>query len=433
MPDIFYPLRAFGSMYLGLGRDRYTQTRFHNDVHTAMIIKGEEWVDTSNAQKLDLYKTTAHLKIVIDRKALMKANGIYKHFKLVKGLDGKPVKQCVENSPFIERIENPNFLQDGNSYAVQSSVQMSVFGNNVQYIPKGPLTKQPKIMWNLPAEHVTMELTGKLYKQIRIEDVIAYYKLNGVENGETEIFETKDVLHFRDVTADNPLFGESRITGLKMPISNLRGAEGFKNRIINANSMLGILSSEVTQGLAATPLTDKEQKKIDKAFQARYGMQEGKADILQTQANVKWQPMSYPMKDLRLVEEVTESFKAIIDAYGLNVNIFSVSRQSTYENLKQGIILAYQDTIIPEGQAEGMMYTKYFNMDGKTEWIERCYDHLDILKQDTSESMKRKSESAAVLLQNGVPAENVSLITELDLGKVKAIQQATPPTGNPNQ
>ena len=54
-----------------------------------------------------------------------------------------------------------------------------------------------------------------------------------------------------------------------------------------------------------------------------------------TESQVSWQPMSYPTKDLMLFEELNADKIALIDAYGLNVNLFSSERGTTFSNVCQ--------------------------------------------------------------------------------------------------
>lgn len=415
--NFLIPLRSFGSYFFG-GKDQYTQTYFPNAYHQQFMLKGEQWLEMDDDQKFKIYNTTPHLKAIIDRKALMKANGKWKHFRWVSK-DGEMIKEEVENSPYINKLNNPNFLQNGTEFFIQSSILQSVYGNNIIYAPK-VLRDVPAVLWNLPTPYISIDRTGKLFKQVDITGVIEKYKFNNPFNGDNEEYDPTQILHLRDPNPIDPVVGLSKLEGLMMAISNLRASLGFRNRIITSNAMLGILSSDAGASgqMGNTPLNNKQQKLLSEGLGSAFGMQDGKADILQTEASVKWQAMSYPTKDLMLFEEVDDDFKVMIDAFGLNVNIFSISSQSTYENLKNGIVLAYEDTIIPEGKAEGLEWSQYFGLNPDVEWIERCYDHLSILEKDDSASLQTRANAISILLKSGIPADKVSEIVGIDLGDI---------------
>jgi hypothetical protein len=104
-----------------------------------------------------------------------------------------------------------------------------------------------------------------------------------------------------------------------------------------------------------------------------------------TNASLKWQPMTFPTRDLLLFEEVDANFLSIIDAYGMNANIFSREKGSTFENLAQGIKQAYQSTIIPEAEELAMNRTRLFGLESKGEWLELDYSHIEVLQENEKE------------------------------------------------
>jgi hypothetical protein len=109
----------------------------------------------------------------------------------------------------------------------------------------------------------------------------------------------------------------------------------FHNRILINDSALGILSSKQSTEGFGTALDDKEQNRLQEGYKKSFGMQEGKHNIHMTEATVEWHPMSYPVKDLLLMEGIDSNMRTIIDAIGLNDNIFSREKASTFSNLKE--------------------------------------------------------------------------------------------------
>jgi len=383
--------QRLGGIFRG-GKDNYTQTQF-NSLYRFMQ-KGENYVDVTQGNLFKLYETTPHLKAVIDRKSDLLANGRLQH----KRFNSKGEIEIVEKSPIINLIENPNPLQNGNEFLRNIAIMQGIFGLATVNKVSGSALTQPKALWVLPSEDLVVKTSGIIYKQTDINDIIKEIYINK-EQGGKEYFELKDLIFFRDININNPVMGLSPITSLKLAISNIRGAYGFRNRIITSNAMLGILSSEKSEGMSNT-LDEGLQKRISQGVKTLFGMQDGKDDILQTEASVKWTPMSYPTKELMLFEEVTQSFKIIIDAYGLNENIFSFERASTFSNLESGLKQAYQDCIIPYSEDIALGFSKGFNLDPSKEWLHIDYSHIDVLKENIetkTENDKRVAETIAIL------------------------------------
>jgi hypothetical protein len=86
--------------------------------------KREQWV-TINENEHNIYLTTPELKLVIDRLALMFSNGHWRHLDR----DGN----IIENSAFVERLENPNVFQSRNEFLFQWFVQRSIYANTFMY------------------------------------------------------------------------------------------------------------------------------------------------------------------------------------------------------------------------------------------------------------------------------------------------------------
>lgn len=384
--------RFFSSFAFGGGKDRYTQTDFPRFANT-MNIKGEQWIDTSKEHTFNLFNTTAELKSVITRKADMYANGVFQHIK-----NG----EIVENSKAVYRLENPNPLQNGNEFMRQECMLYSIYGNSMIYGLKGfSSEKIPTALYLLPSDKTSIIKTGKIFQQTKIEDIISRYKV--VYDNVEEFFESKDIIHLKTSNPLDPIVGLSPIEALTMVLSNIRAAYGFRNRIITNDAALGILSSATADGMGVS-LSPEEQERLNKGHKESYGMQRGKSNILMTESSVSWNPMSYPTKDLMLFEEVTAGHKVIIDYFGLNDNLFSFEKASTFSNLKEGIKLAYQDCIIPFAQDRDLAYSKAFGMDGINEYIHTSYDHLAILQDDkdkTADANKKKAETYAILTANG--------------------------------
>ena len=380
-------IRQLGSFLLFGGKNHFTQTRYQS-FYQPFTMKGEQWVSDENP--FHLYNTTPHLAAVINRKASMVATGRWKHYRNDKE---------VENSDVVRMLENPNPLMNGNEFVRGVAVSFSVYGNAVIYLNRfrDPIPSQMQL---LPYSKVVIKRTGKVYKQTELKDIITDFRVDTVP------YDIEDLLWMRNANIEDPVLGLSPLTSLIMPISNVRGAYGFRNRIITNNAMLGILSSGGGGGLESfsNGLDDTEMKRIDSALQTSYGMQDGKMNILQTDKNVVWQAMGYPTKDLMLFEEIDQDFRIIIDAFGLNDNIFSREKASTFSNLKEGVVMAYNDGVIPFAESLSMELTKSFGMDGKNEWVALDYSHISILREDEktkSENNKRNAEAAAILLQNG--------------------------------
>jgi HK97 family phage portal protein len=372
--------------------------------------KGATFVDVQKPN--ELYNTIPQVKTVIDRKALMFAN---MELKLVNKSDGTE----VEDVDFSNLINNPNPLQSMNDWLRQFKQQEQVYGN--QFIYKNTpsaLSKYPTSLQNISPRYLAPYLTGKVFDQTTIEGIIAYYEyyLEGSSTSKRK-FDVNEILYSRLNDIDNPIIGVSPIFYLIYPISNTKLAYEYRNVIMGEKGAIGILSNESKDSMGGIPLKKEERKRIEDSYTNEYGVGAGQRRIHLTEASLKWQPMTYPTKDLLLFEEIDANLNTIVDAFGLNINIFS-SKNATFENVKNSLIQCYQDTIIPEADQFAQSLTNFIVKD-KTKEIRASYEHVAILKESEAEEsaeLKTKIDSVTQLVNANIitPIQAQSMMASLN-------------------
>jgi hypothetical protein len=119
--------------------------------------------------------------------------------------------------------------------------------------------------------------------------------------------------------------------------------------------------------------------------------------------------MSYPTKDLMLFEELTEDKMALIDAYGLSYYLFSQSKGATFSNVRDGMRMSYQDTIIPETE---QMYATLSHQLGLTDQgllIVPDFSHVAVLQDDENQkanAMNLRADAVNKIIASGVELDD---------------------------
>lgn len=339
-----------------------------------------EWLSPDNWNAYEIYMTTPQLYSVIQRKGYLMASGIWKHYDK----NG----EIIKDSEVVKLLNNPNPLLNGGDYIRQMVENKSIYGNNFEYINKIQGFQLPASLFNIEPYKVEILTTGKYYKQTDIEGIIKEYKLlYGTEIEDT--FKPNEINHTKIPNGQNQIKGDSPMRALYMPISNIRAAYSFRNVIMTKKGALGILSNGSASPEGAIPLTNTERERIEKQYQQTYGVDNDQLQVIMSNSKLEWQAMSYPTKDLLLFEEVESDFKTIIDAYGLNDNIFSRERASTFTNVAEGLKQAYESTIVPESEELSMNRTRVLGLAEKGECVKLCYDHIPVLQEDKVKEAER--------------------------------------------
>ena len=350
------------------------------------------WIDTNNLGSI--YETIPEVRLVIDNKATLFSNMVIK----CVDADGEEVEHQV-----LELLTNPNPLQTQNEFLSQYMVNKSIYGNSFFNKLKATSTSFPSTMYVLPSEFMSIVPTGKMFQQSFIEDIIKSYDLE--IQGQTDSYPPEEILHKNDIATDDYLASESRLLPLKMPISNIEGAYKSRNILINEKGAIGILSNNNKDSDGGLPLNPDEKQQIQDDYQEKYGIGGGKNRVIVSNSNLQWQPMSSGIKDLMLFEEIQEDFNRIVDAYGLNMNIFSNTAGSTFENQKQGLKSTYENTIVPEANDLMQGLTTFLGLDLEGLELKADYSHLAIMQEDgksEAETLKVKTDAVAILMQQGL-------------------------------
>lgn len=402
-----------GNFFNSIGRmfgssNEYYKTR-HLGVNAGQLTGKPEFITITNDNAYDIMKTTSELDAVIGRRGRMLSTGRWVHERS----DSNGKITIVPNSEYVRILENPNPLMKGNDLLMQYNENLCLYGNNYEYLLRAFTNSIPSGLSNLQVNTVEIKATGKTYKQSKIEDIIEYYTItNGTVKDRVE---TNEINHTRIVNTNNPLVGESPLKALYMDISNIRAAKKFRNVIMTKEGALGILSNKTSDAIGATTVTDKDRDQFDKAYTSGFGLEDGKKRVIITDANLKWEATSFPTKQMMLFEEVDAGTSKIIDAFGLDENIFSTS--ATYENKVQALRGVYQTTIIPMSEEISMNRTEIFGLDGKKEWLRLDYSHIPVLQENLVEQSavkNTKAETVSTLVGSGMTLAEATLTADLE-------------------
>lgn len=350
------------------------------------------WIDMSN--KFQLYIQIPELRAVIDKRASMMMTNI----PVLKDKDGN----VVENHWLLELIKKPNATQSWQDVVFNLAVQDGIYSNAFAYTPKLSFDIR-KMIVPLPTDHVVIDTNGKRLNAMDVEGLIDKYRFR-YDDGKVETINLEDMLYIMTPDGINIINPKSRLEGLQLPLSNIMASYKKRNVLLENLSSPGILSGGKTDIGGAIPLTVEERHELQKSFIKRH-----QNEIIVTETPVNWTAMSFPTRDLMLFEEVKEDFLKVIDAYGLNMNIFSSSEGSTFSNVRDSIRMVYTDTIIPETQTLYNSIVSFYGLDKDGYTLHADFSHLPVLQSDESvknTADKTKIEAWALMLDKGIVSKD---------------------------
>ena len=336
-----------------------------------------QMIGTSGAVYLDvevpyrLYNEIAELYQVVNKGAAMFSNGVF------KVIDIKTKKE-VEDTELMKLLENPNVLESQNEFLKTYWIQYHVYGNSFQYMNKVSLKKYPYTIRNVSPRYIDPILTGKVFEQTTLDGIIEKYKYS--VSGKERVFNTNEVIWTKNADLDNPLVGTSPLKSLRFPLTNTKLAYDYLNIISGERGAIGMISTASPKdAMGAVPKDAKEIQRLEQSRLNSYGIgvDNDKARMLFTSAQVTYTPFGYPTRELMLSEQIDQNKLTICDHFNLNANLFS-SKNQTYENVKNAMIQAYQDNIQPFADQWTQKFGKEIGLDPSKRLI-LDYSHLSIL------------------------------------------------------
>lgn len=359
------------------------------------------WVDTNNAWRL--FIEIPELRSVIDKRASMMSSNV----PCLYDMNGDK----VESHWLLDLFKDPNAMQSWSDVVYSLSVQDALYSNSFAYCPKRSFDIRNLIV-PLPANKIEIQLSGKKLQAMDSEDMITRFKFE-YDDDSKEIIDWSDMLYITTDDGMNLVKPISRIDSLKYPLSNIKAQYHKRNVLLENIGSIGILTTSQSDMGGAIPMTPEEKRQIQQDWFKR-----SKDELIITESNVDWKPMSYPTRDLMLFEELTADKMAIIDTYGLNANLFSSERGTTFTNVRDSIRLVYTDTIIPETQS---MYDSMMKQWGLSDeyYLKADFSHLPALQEDEGERadvQKTKAETLEKIAGLGVELteEEIRILTDLN-------------------
>lgn len=310
----------------------------------------------------DAYNKCNSLRSIINKNSNSLING---HWWIVDDKDNDVIDK-YDNIKLL--IDKPNPLQTWSEFIVLLDTYRQVYGESYVYavVPVGFDVAQAAALWVIDPTKIDIELTGNMYMQGDIADVVrGYYLSDGVKRIKLD---NRCIMHVRDLTANidfggDNVRGSSRLCGLENTIRNIvQGEEAIyaltKDR--GAQGMLVNKSKDVTGNI---PLLPAEKERVQREYKLKYGVSVNQDKVLITDADLQWQQMTFNVKDLMLFEGLESNIQRIADAFDMPFELLASPKGQTYANKLEAKRYHYQNNIIPLSKYYAELFTKFFGLD----------------------------------------------------------------------
>jgi hypothetical protein len=222
----------------------------------------------------------------------------------------------------------------------------------------------------------------KIFLAKDIKEIIDYYKLS--YNNKTYKIPVEDVWMMSGTSLrfdeDGYLTPDSKIDVLAYPIANIQANYEARYSLVNNRGALGLWVNKSSNDFGSpVPIVEEEKESIYKTFRRRFGLNKGKEIVGITDANMKFESSSIPVKDMEFNQGIQQDKITIADAYTFPILLLNELEGSTYNNLGVSDINLYTKKVIPMWEKLAKSITREFL---ETGYFEFYTGDIEALKKD---------------------------------------------------
>lgn len=343
------------------------------------------------------YLLCAPLKAAVNRRAQMFVNG---KITFLNSNNNNPLRGSFATT-LTTLFTRPNVIQTGKQFLAQYNIYIDVFGYcPVLKISPVGMPNVIKSMWCLPPWLFDLKFKKvKFWEQTNLKDIYESFSLSW--NGENSPLDMDSVFIALDnsISTDDDgylLLPDSRVRSLELAISNDIAAKKAANTLVTKKGAIGILSKDAGSNNQYAPLKLGDEKKVIQEDFRRYGMTGQEWQVIVTDAALKWQSMSFPVKDLMLFELMNASLAEICDGVGLYAYLMNNRNNvgTTFANLNEAKKSQYQDFIIPDSEARIEQLSQNIIPESEDAYLKIDYSHVEVLQATEQAKAVTRAASA---------------------------------------
>lgn len=372
-----------------------------------------QWKDLqTKAMQWWAYIYCSPLAAVIDKLSEADANGRLD----IHDASGTPVKN-FKKIPALNRIknllDNPNPMQTWQEFHTEQGVFAKIFGYCPVFAigPVGMDKTHTKWLFNINPLFISPNKNER-FSLVSSPNPIATWdiKMFGVTYASIP---AEDILIIKDGFASHKdEFGLpiSKIGGLDYMVSNICAAMEADNVLLKKKGPLGIFSHDPRPDLAGwQPMENTEKDELQDELK-RYGLSWRQFQYVISRQPIRWNAMSFNVRDLMTKETVRQAIDGICDRFGYPAELMS-GKNATYENRNSAEKFLYQNNIIPFSLRRSARYDKFFGLTDYKTILD--YNHLPVLQEDimrAGQASYAESQALDIDWKNGIITFNQYLV-----------------------
>jgi len=330
-----------------------------------------------------------------------------KHYKLEQG---KRVE--VENSAPLRVLDKPNGYQTRFDMMKQFVAAQLYRGNSYLFARRNRRYEIDELHVLFPDSVWPYRAGGEVFYEVGAQPL--------AEIDVRRMLTTRECLHHRMFTLADPLLGITPLVAAALSTSAgmaiIRQSERFFNQMARPS---GVLQT-------AGRLDPKKAQDIKDRWNSVYkGTQNNAGDVAVLEEGLEWKPLMMTSVDAQLIEQLRYTVEDVARVYRLPIFMLGDLTKVSYNSSEQLVRIYYSGCLVAHMVALEDRFSQFFDMNGRTEWLEFDTDYL------FRTEMVARIEALAKSVQGGIrtpnEARNIEGLNPVAGGDVIFMQQQMVP------
>jgi len=317
----------------------------------------------------------------------------------------------LEKSWLLDLLANPHPLYSENELKQLIARELISYGVCFLYVQNNSVISNAKSIAVLPT-HLTSANTKSKNKDIlnisSAKEIISNYSVkweDGVEIIGTENIITISLSNIVSIS-NNKINYESPLKPLDKVLKVSESIYETMHELNFNRGAVGIISNDNTDASGTIPMTSEEIEELQKQYK-RYGTLKDKWHIMFSDTKLSFQPISSPIKDMMLVEQLKQVKQTIADVLGFDTLLLNNQDGNKYANYNEARKSFFSELIQPLADTVSNSLNDYFLRERPKEKLTLDYSHLDVFAADKEKQAKTiEIETAYIISLNKSVANN---------------------------
>lgn len=295
---------------------------------------------------LTIYKTIPTIRAIIDKKAQMFTKVDIKEFKKDKEL---------ENTPFLNVIANPHPLYSENEFLETLAKQLYLFDEVFIYVNRTYINsylKENDTFLILPANDVTANYQENInIKEIKsVSDYLINYTFDF--QGKKIQFLPDEIIRISRTALKNITEVDLTMKSIEEDCNVLASSSNVVTTLYRRNGGFGILTNQNKSDGASMMNPNIEKSEIESLQNEfkRYSFSKRDFNMIISNANLKYQPISFPISSMEIPQNVKNAKANICDVLNFSILTLNSLEGATFNNKEIADKENYTNAIIPDWQ-----------------------------------------------------------------------------------